>query len=227
MRTYEKNQIQSWSKINHAYLCAVYFKAKDIVNFIRHYFYLRMNFAGEYSPQQGSLRAEISALTGWAPTAITNAIVKLKSSGELEQEKNLYRPNPRVSNRFGAYYKNRYNAKELSFDDPRQQAMFDELEKIIHTRLLPSNQKEADELQAAEEEEAENMLALAKIERLEETVREQNDILKVQSDTLKNQNDALKNMEDLLRELLTKVSPDIQAEATQKLATVIPFRMGK
>jgi hypothetical protein len=214
MRKYEKNQIQNWSKINHVHFCAVYMKANDIANFIRHYLFLRTNFAGEYRPLE-SLRAEVNALTGWDPQAITNAIGRLKKAGEVEQKKTLYRPNPKVGNRFGAYYKNTYEGKEPPYSD-EQLALIEELKKIAHTRLLPSNQQEFDEMQAAEEDEVEDMVALMKIEKLEQELSQE-------------RQKAEERYQNLMEKMELLVSCIMQDDLTQakKLATVIPFRVGK
>jgi len=209
MRTHDRNKIHNnWAKLNHVHYCAIYFKAKDIQNFIRHFLFLCMNFAGEYKSGSGSLRADIISLTRWDRRAITNAITRLKASGEIERvNSGVYRLNPAIANRFGFIFKNRYEGKEPDYEtDPSLKYMVDALQKLIHTRSLPASRDEYEKMRETELNEADEMVALMKIERLEQTVEKQNELLM--------------GMQELLKELMTKVDPDTQIKVKRHLELV-------
>lgn len=178
MTKYRKNPITIWTKTNHIHFCAVFLKAKDVLNFIRQYLFLRLDFNGEYYSEQ-TLRASIVALTGWNPEVITNAIAKLKKSGEIERvNPNHYRFNPDIGNRYRYGFRSKYNGLQPFYDE-RHQKLIDDLEKKIrHTRLsVPLDREDMDAITGAEEEEIETMVALAKIENLERTLADVHQLL--------------------------------------------------
>lgn len=195
MTDYRINKIRNFTKLDHKHHCAVALKAKDVGNFIRHYLYLRSTFAGEFRYDE-SLTGSIVRLTKWTPKVITNAIARLKKDGEIERVKaNLYRLNPDISNRHGYTFTSRYAGLSPSYSKD-QLDLITALEKEIkHTRSLPQNQTEMDQLQMAEEEEIENMAVVAAmkvtIENLEERVERQNT--------------TLERFEILLKKILDKV----------------------
>jgi hypothetical protein len=173
MTKYRKNEITVWSKTNHIHYCAVFLKAKDVANFIRQYLFLRLDFSGEYYSEQ-TLRGSIVALTDWDAEVITNAIAKLKKSGEIERiNSNHYRFNPDIANRYRFGFRSKYQGSQPVYDS-RQQKLIDSLEKQTrHTRpTIPQSQHEMYAMEEAEQKEIETMVALRKIDELTLEVRD-------------------------------------------------------